>query len=453
MKKPSFILLATLLGACAKQNPMTSLEWSIKSRQALPNELSTAGFKISESVNTKFQRVEFADQKIGEALVDGSYLKKIYNSSGKLIYASAMFAEDPETLDTNLVHSMQIQRAHLGQDLKEKYSEFKNIKLLDPIVMITKGQKEVSHWWKVPYFDAQGLAWELHVDSDLRIISNHRVGSQFHETMALVFPEGPKLSQLQDVVLKNLLDDTALASNREQVSTQGNNKIKSVKEALNFNPGDEKFDQVQVFYFVDQALEWFANSLDINIPRKLDVQVHVGYPDKTNTAFYYNGNIRIGAGDDKSYSRIPQDPSIVMHETCHALIDTLARLPFEGEGGSLNEGFADFFTAIQLNNPNMGEVAYLKGPYKRTLENNFNVQSKNGGLYHDSGIVSGTLWDLNKNLNTNKAIEIALKTLAQLNPTSHFADFSQKLQQALQDSLSGKDLTAANNVIKNRGWK
>jgi Zn-dependent metalloprotease len=160
----------------------------------------------------------------------------------------------------------------------------------------------------------------------------------------------------------------------------------------------------------------------------------------------------LGLGDDQTYSHIPQDPSIVIHESVHALVDSIARLPYEGEGGSLNEAFADFFTALQLDNPNMGEAAYLKGPYRRTLANDFKLADKTGGLYHDSGIVSGALWDLRKSLGQDKARQIALSTLNRLTPGSDLADFGVQVKEVLSLVLSIEEVGIAVAMLEKRGF-
>src|SRR5690606_1502757 len=118
---------------------------------------------------------------------------------------------------------------------------------------------------------------------------------------------------------------------------------------MEFPPTDERFDQVQAYYYANQILSWFGRKLTLKKPLKVSILAHVGYPDKTNAAFYYKGQVRLGSGDDVTFSLIPLDPSIVMHEVSHVLIDELARLPFQGEGGSINEGFADVFTTFYLN--------------------------------------------------------------------------------------------------------
>jgi Zn-dependent metalloprotease len=182
----------------------------------------------------------------------------------------------------------------------------------------------------------------------------------------------------------------------------------------------------------------------------------LGFPEKTNSAFYYSGQIRLGAGDDVTFSKIPQDPSIVIHETCHALIEALAKLPYQGEGGSLNEGFSDFFTTVLLKNPKLGEASYKKGPFKRTVENDKKVSDKKGALYADSGIVSGTLWEIYQKLGQEKSLQFALEILTRLGPNSNFESTSTVMKELLAVEQNDKDKLADNEILKTvlkvRGW-
>jgi Zn-dependent metalloprotease len=165
--------------------------------------------------------------------------------------------------------------------------------------------------------------------------------------------------------------------------------------------------------------------------------------------------LHVGAtGDDEIYSHLSQDPSVVIHESVHALVDVVAGLPFEGEGGSLNEGFADYFTAVQLNNPNMAEASYLKGPFRRSVVNSVTLNDKNGGLYHDSAIVSGTLWDLRERFGNIVGLRLASLTLNRLVPGSDFKDFGDSLHVVLESELGNAgDLQAGKEILRKRGFQ
>jgi Zn-dependent metalloprotease len=305
--------------------------------------------------------------------------------------------------------------------------------------------------WRVVYL-RDGNLWEVRLNPNLEIRSSQRVGSQFHETAAWVFPQGPKKSTLQEVSLKDLLLKPTLSNSRVFVSSQADLKVSDVEEPLKFALDDSRFDQVQVFYFLNESLNWFEKNLNFKLPMQLQAEVHMGAPEKTNSAFYYQGKIRLGQGDDEFYSRIPHDPSIVIHESVHALVEVLARLPYEGEGGSLNEAFADFFTALQIGSPHMGEAAYLKAPFRRTILNDLTLKDKNGGLYHDSGIASGTLWELGTKLGLVKGQKLALLTLNRLTPASGFSDFGKTLRSVILENTSGAEQDMALAILDKRGF-
>jgi Zn-dependent metalloprotease len=148
--------------------------------------------------------------------------------------------------------------------------------------------------------------------------------------------------------------------------------------------------------------------------------LRTGFPAKTNAAFYYQGLIRLGDGDGTNYKHIPRDPSIVSHEVAHAIIDRLSGMSSEGESGSINEGFADFLTSSIWENPQLGHTAFMKGPYKRSVESELSLKEKTGGLYHDSAIVSGLFWKIRSALGPIKSQSLALKTIARLGVNPNF---------------------------------
>lgn len=449
----SLSIVAILQVSCGKKSAFNTFEWSEKSGIHLLEKINLNNFKISTSVNTKYNQVEYSEQKILGLPVEGAYLKKLYDPNGKLILAFGYYAENDKKFDKKLLDATKGKQASIINDLQSKYPHLRKFNYEKPeLVLLPNKNGEFIPEWRLVYFDNKGLAWKMKVSTDLSILSIDRVGSQFHEAAAIVYPLGPRMSQLQDVLLKNLIGDGTLSSPNFKVNTMSGAKVSNIGDAVKFTPPDERFDQVQVFYTVNQSIAWMENKLGIKIPNNLDIQVHVGSPEKTNTAFYYNGKIRLGAGDDVTYSKIPTDVTIVSHEAYHALIEAVAHLPYEGEGGSINEAYADFFTAAQLDHPNMGDVAYLKGPYRRTLNSDFTLNSKNGGLYHDSLIISGTLWDLKKKFGVDKSVEIALKTLNRLAPNSDFTDFGAKLLISIESSLNGKEIETAKEVLKTRGW-
>ncbi|KHD88376.1 MAG: hypothetical protein OM95_09580 [Bdellovibrio sp. ArHS] len=452
MKK--LILIAVLfLVSCGEKKGLQPIEWRKGEPPSALQSLNDVNLTLPSKMQSLDEVVELREQRVQGVPVENSFVKNLKDSTGDDVLVRASVSLEEGKLSQLKLDEFALKKVSIAKDLKTAFPIFRKFapEKIEMIVAYNRGFYEPL--WRVVYTDQKGVPWEVRLSRLLEVRGVKRVGSQFHDTVAAIFPKGPKKSQIQEVVLKDLRAQPTLANSRLLVSSQASAKIVSVTEPLKFNPQDSRFDQVQVFYFIEESLKWFENKLNVKIPFQLQAEIHVGAPEKTNAAFYYQGKIRLGAGDDEFYSRIPQDPSIVVHESVHALIEAVARLPYEGEGGSLNEAFADFFTASQLNNPNMGETAYLKGPFRRSVVNDLKLSDKNGGLYHDSGIVSGTLWSLATRFGPDRGRQIALLTLNRLVPSSDFQDFGVHLREVLPLVLSTEeDLQAARAILAERGF-
>lgn len=338
----------------------------------------------------------------------------------------------------------------LKEKFLEKYPEYSKFKTQDPEAVLIQDGSAFLPLWKLIYEDHHE-ARQILFSKDLKIHSKKVISSHF-DVHATIFPKGPKRSELTQVLLSELSEFTKLSSSRVLVDSEAPESALNTQEPLVYNPKDPQFDQVQAYYILDSSLRWFEQKFGYKPFKKIQAVVHLSFPEKTNAAFYYSGKIRIGTGDDVQYSRLAQDPSIVIHESAHSVIEAVARLPFEGEGGSLNEGFADFFASVQLQNPFMGEVAFLKGPYKRSLLTVVKFNEKDGGLYHDSHILSGLLWEIYQTLGETKSLKVASRLLVEMHSQSNFAELRTLLPKVLTDVLEPADLRKATKIAAERGF-
>lgn len=272
--------------------------------------------------------------------------------------------------------------------------------------------------------------------------------------LAQVYPTRPDLSDLVLQTLYDLKGNGRLQNQRVRVESASEETAYSRDHTFTYSTDDPHFDEVQAFYFADSALEWFANQLNVQLAFPLDIKVHMGAPQKTNTAFYYDKKIRLGSGDGVTYQHLSRDPTVVSHEVGHAIIHRLSGLPFEGDGGSINEGFADYFSAEITGESQMGTYSYLPGPYVRNIDNQMTYdQLREQGMYANSLLISGTLWDLHKQFGSSLASQIALHTLLQLGPYAQIHEFGTLLVDASSDLLTAEQLEQLKNlVITKRGF-
>ncbi len=447
MKNLNFVLLialqSTLTIGCSENLRFEDTRWSRMISAPVDNSnLDSQNLKLKIGKKD----IQFVQQFIQGVEVEDSFEKKVYDNEIK--FFSAHWIKDVPIairlrillmkLQSNLVET-RIQKRYANIDMKRIYEK--------PKLIIQDGEVR----WKLVVTRPNGELEGIFLDSKLNTKKTIILGSRFATAEATLFPEGPLKSKLQNIVLHELAQNRTLDTKAIKVSTQSAEKAYSENFQFNYSVEDQRFAQVQVFYYLTKTIGWAESELQFRLPYQLEAETFVGFPEKTNTAFYYQRKIRLGEGDGVIFSNIPLDPTLVIHETFHALIDAVARLPFQGEGGSINEGFADFLTAMTLKNPNLGEVAYKKGPFKRTIENSLRLQDQNGGLYHDSGIVSGLLWNLSQKLGYETGLKIGWEILIRLNPTTNLNDFSIELNEILKQLPSGQQ-EVARKILDQRGW-
>jgi Zn-dependent metalloprotease len=448
-----------LFVGCAPSKKNQSVRWSKQSSKDLPESINhlvqNESFKAG-SVFTKGAKesVEIIPQKIAGARVEGGYLQKVFNDDGELIYVVGSEAVEPtEKLKKN-IEALNLSKYEIVQRIKVKNYELQNASVIfNPEVIVDGQGLSQTAYISQDYILKDGTAAKRMKISEAGIIVGvEPIGSRFHDARGIVFPEGPKISTLQETILKNLIGDGTLSTLRLVATSQAEDKAFSTDDKFFYDPADVRFTQVQAFFYVDNALSWFTNVLKVTIPFKIEIETNVGAPARTNSFFYYNGKIRLGDGDGVNYKNIPHDPSIVTHETCHSLVQALAQLPYEGEGGSLNEGFSDFFTTAMFDNPKLAEASYMKGAFKRTVEVPYKLSDKNGALYHDSGILSGTFWQIRLKIGTDASLRLAVKTLSRIGPGGDFSSVRPAVEDALKEDFTATEIQTVQSVLGERGF-
>lgn len=441
--KQSLPLILVLATGCSDNLALKTGRWS----QEGPAPSRPASLdKKAEALTVGSRKVLFQSQQIDGVEVEGAYYKEISSKTPEFItYKWA------QPLPMNLRANLLLMKAHkrsVEEDFFNKHPEYhaKDLVGSPELVIQDDGPK-----WKFIFQIFDGRLEGVYVDRSMHIRSRQNLGSGFAKASATLFPSGPLKSRLEKVMLENLTDPQSLISNSVRILTQSDVKAQAENSQFAYPVDDRRFEQVQAYFYLSQAVDWVKKSLSFQMPFLLEAETSVGFPEKTNTAFYYQRRVRLGDGDDVVFSHIPLDPSVVMHESFHGVVEAVAKLPYEGEGGSLNEAFADFFTSVILDNPNMGEASYKKAPFKRTVNNSLKLGDQNGGLYHDSGIVSGLLWNVKKSLGSDLSVQLAWNTLLRLTPDSHFEEFKTELLDVLSKMPEDQQVKIR-SILQQRGW-
>lgn len=455
MKSWALLLsVASLLG-CQNQNEQRSVVWTKEQGPRPPTLFQSEQFATPQrSVWVMGEVVKHHEQKWGPARIEGGSLHTIENKKGELQFGRASYEVSPEatpTLNIETLNSLYLKKNLFFEKLKTRHTWITHQELLagpDLVVSLDSGRPEA--FYSIDLLNRKHGQIERHwFATNLNYVRSNILNAHFDIEAWVFTPQN--LSQIQAVLFQNLLENKELKSRTHVVRSQAS-QVTLSEGPLRFNQDDPRFDQIQAFYYIQKGVDFFAKELDFTIPVAIEAETFLGFPDKRNAAITYQNQIRFGTGDGVTYHRIAQDPSIVIHEVGHVVVDTIARLSTQGEAGSLNEAFADFFSASYLNSPKMGSFSFLKGPYKRNLEDLILRSEKTGGLYHDSQIVSGTLWELRTRLGKPKAEALAMKSLARLGGAGTLDDFLIAIEDASRELLDPKETIQLREVLKKRQW-
>lgn len=400
-----------------------------------------------------FEKVSRIQQKVESATILGTWVQTVYDSQGETLYQAGEVLDAVPSELREKVKSMRGLESEVLENLRWASADFRASEqnAAPQIEVSLKSDQSYTAEWVVDFMNGDETKMLRAFISDKGHLKGIKeIGSGIAEGIGSVFPKGPRAGNLENVTLQDLDGSGHLVSESMNVKTALPQEAVSPQLDFRFQPQDARFDQVQAYFYADQILKFFKTKFDASPITQVELKVQVG--DHSNSAFYYGSRIRIGSGDGTKYQNLAQDPSVVMHEVGHSIVDRYAGLPSDGEGGSLNEAFADFFAATLLENPRMGESSYMQGPYIRTLENNYRAPADlGGGLYKASQVVSGTFWDIRQALGPAAGENLAFKTLCRLGMGGVFKDFVPSVLAAAAD-LSAAEQAKVKEILAARGW-
>ncbi len=451
-----FSTLSLLLTIACQRTPVSEVQrWNLELGD-MPQEFKSAADTLDsakETMDFSGHKTFIQAQQIQGIQIDGHDLHGLKNSKGQWVELTLKTPPRLGILESFSAQYLEKTLPHKEDSFLKKYPDWNVI------------DKKVIYFQNKPDEEFQ-LAYELIAlnpgESDVvrfrfsrksELLEKKSVAEHFVQGKARVFKGRPDVEPLDVENLPDLLGSGYLKGSRVHLVSDLTQQAYSDDHVFQFDPKDSLFNDVQAYFFADRAVLWFDEKLGLELESPIEVKVHVGFPQKTNTAFYYDFKIRLGDGDGLTYKNIPRDPTIVSHEVAHAFVKKLSGLPFEGEGGSLNEAFSDYFAAEITGHSQMAGYAYVPGPYKRNLDNTFNTSHLKGSMYNDSLVVSGSLWDVKTELGSEKSLKIATLTLMHLGPHGRLKDFPITLLKVAKDELKTDEYEKIENLMyQKRGW-
>ncbi len=447
----SFMLV--LLSACQPSDTASVTRWHLGEGELKEEVRGQVEALKSESKTAQFSgyKSHIVAPQVRGIETRGFEIHGVQNPSDQ--WVEVTHKDEPTMTVLQTLRANRMQRALLGRE-NQFLKAYPNWRVQSKEVVLFEdrgGPSELAY--EIVAFrpdDSDVVRFRFSYTWDL--LEQESVAHQMVVGEARVFPGNPDATDISSQFLPGLLGTGRLQGERVSLISDRAESPYASDHIFRFETSEDLFDDVQAYFFADKAILWFQEKLNLSLNRILEVKVHVGSPRKTNTAFYYDYKIRFGSGDGKTYRQIPRDPTIVSHEVAHAFVQQLSGLPFKGEGGSLNEGFADYFAGEITNQSQMAEFSYIPGPFRRDINNGMRVEELTGSLYGDSLLVSGSLWDVRKALGSEKAISLATLVLMHLGPHATLKDFPEILLRLSAQTLSAQDAEKVEHIVIHRGW-
>lgn len=444
-----------LLASTGCQRPAVESTYEVWNGEGeLPEVFLSPQYKSVQKTKVFDESVQFSEQRIGVAKVENGALQIIRDEAGNKVYAKAFYKVSPTgriPFSEKQIQKFSNRKENFLRTLEKSPWLKKTGSILSPVdvdIITLKTKAHLSYAVDILISEDHEVN-RFWFSPDQEILKQEKVSSDFDVSAWILTLEN--MNEPQEVNFSAILDLKKLRSSTHEVISQAGTNLSDFKAPYKFTLEDPLFDQIQSFYFVSKAIDFYKANLSWSSFPSIEVETSYGYPEKINAAFTYQNKIRLGTGDNKSYQRLAQDPSVVIHEVNHVMIDAISHLPNQGEGGSLNEAFADFFAASFLNSPKMGSYSVIGSPYRRNLEDFIPYSEKTGGLYHDSQIVSGTLWELRKVLGVAESHRLALKTLARLGPAQSLSEFTEAITLAGEE-LPSEQQKSLQTILRKWQW-
>lgn len=394
-------------------------------------------------------------QDVGIARVAGAWKQTITDPSGSLVYAAGELAETLPPKD--FVAGKEVLLTEALQAAMRGLPELRAASRVFPPSLEVKSSGDGAWvpYWRVEYLSGAGdrLAY-VAIGERGNVLESANLDWDGVDGRADVFPDGPKFGGVREEILHDLTGDGTVTGRLLHVVSALDLKVWSPELTFIFPQSDKRFDLGQAYFTIDQGYRWLKEHLGVELDHPVEVRLHVGQDGVSNAAFYHGNTIYLGTGDGVTYKDMIRDPSILVHESIHAVIDAYVGLPSEGEGGGFNEGFADLFTGLILENPRMGESSYQKGPFRRSLENDLLAYRDFApGVYQNGSIVGGTFWDMKSYLGTELTAKLAFRTLVRLGKGAKFDDFTGAVSAAATGFLSEEQKAKVLGSVRKRGWR
>jgi Zn-dependent metalloprotease len=267
-----------------------------------------------------------------------------------------------------------------------------------------------------------------------------------------VYPKTKCLSPVTTKTLKGLYGNGYLDGTYAKVWNSSASRAYSATENFQYAPSSTHFDEVSLYYYIDNFRRNFINALDVhnNLFERIDAYAH---HDQCPNGCYSSGSPgSLSFSDVHPYAEVDQ---VVYHEYGHAVIHDIKpgiTSSFDEEGG-ISEGTPDYFAGSFTKRAVIGGCG-CEGVAERDMENpqysNYNDLPRDPQTGkvdvnpHESGeFFSSIMWNIRQKIgaSSGKTNTLVYKSLHGVSDNPDFLGFRYQMVQADQEAYNGEDVS------------
>ncbi|MCK5686215.1 two-component system regulatory protein YycI [bacterium] len=370
-------------------------------------------------------------------LVNGGY---IYNTQPRLNDKSIISKTDAIN---NVIKKIR-PATHKLHSSKIVYINNRNSELVPAYSLKIITEEPVGNW----------LACVDRKTGEIISLEDHIMYSKEVTGKGYVYKDHPDLS---DKILEDLLHLSGEGMLKGKWAIALNEDFDEAKNADHqflYNNDNTHFDEVLVYYNVNQVHDYAKNVLNFDKMDSSPMRATVHVRDNYDNAYFMPWTGGIYFGDGNKFNDLSQEGSVLFHEYGHAMLAKIVSYS-GGEAGAINEAQADYIACTMTNDSELGEYvcAKIDRPNIRDMENDTHYpEDIQNEVHHDGKIWGAALWDIRQEIGQEDADQVLHQYkffLPKYN--GKFVGARQAVLKAEKSLYNGKYAEIIENILDARG--
>ncbi|MFU8862215.1 MAG: M36 family metallopeptidase, partial [Cyclonatronaceae bacterium] len=336
-------------------------------------------------------------------------------------------------------------------------------------LVIWPGEEQYHLAWRIILFSVDPI-------TDWEFVSDAHNGEELHRHNRIthvtgtgnIYPTHPDISSVTTENLYRLDGDGTLSGSYVSVENDAGTNAFSANHNFQYNTTSTHFDEVNVYYHVDDFRHNFIEGLGSMGNMHTTAHVHSNDPPGPNNAWFLrtNQHIYFGDGTGACCNSFAREDKVIHHEYGHAVIFEFNEdiTSTATEMGAISEGVPDYWAGAHTGRSVIGD--YAAPAFQRDMANPEinsyqDYENERDNVFpigqvppHDGGeFFSAVLWDIRNSgdINGSQADFLVFDVIDALSSQPDFLEFRDAMMASDDASFNGDHEILIQNTFADWG--